>query len=186
MAARNGSGVTLDRRTALLGMAGCCLAGPAFAGPEEELPQKGDTLVFADGDSEGKPIVLASLKEAEPVLATAVAPGGIQRTESRFAKIVLVRVPAADLDEDTKPHAADNVVALSAICTHQGCTVNGWDPANKALLCFCHGSEFVPGEGGRVAKGPARKRIPVLPLAANDKGEALVAGGFLGKPGPGA
>lgn len=186
MSGKNGSGVTIDRRTALLGFVGCCLASPVFAGAEEELPAKGDSLVYADGDLEGKPIVLASLKEAEPVLATAVDPSGIQRTESRFAKIVLVRVPEAEIDEDTKPHTAENVVALSAICTHQGCTVNGWDPANKALLCFCHGSEFVPGEGGRVAKGPARKRIPILPLAKNEKGEGMVAGGFLGKPGPGA
>jgi Rieske Fe-S protein len=186
MSGKNGIAVTINRRTALFAMAGCCLAGPVLAGPEEELPQKGDALVYADGDSEGKPIVLTSLAEATPVLATAVDPSGVQRTESRFAKVVLVRVPAADLDEDTKPHAIDNVVALSAICTHQGCTVNGWDPANKALLCFCHGSEFVPGEGGRVAKGPARKRLPMLPLAKNDRGEALVAGGFLGKPGPGA
>jgi len=186
MSVKNGCEVRIDRRTALLGLAGCCLASPVLAGPEEELPEKGDSLVYADGDLEGKPVVLSALKEAEPVLATAVDPSGVQRTESRFAKIVLVRVPEADIDEDTKPHAADNVIALSAICTHQGCTVNGWDPANKALLCFCHGSEFVPGEGGRVAKGPARKRIPVLPLAKNDKGEAQVAGSFLGKPGPGA
>lgn len=178
--------MTIDRRSALLGIAGCCLAGPAFAGPEEELPQKGDSLAYADGSLEGKPVTLDAVVDGEPILAIAVDPSGVQRTESRFAKIVLARVAEADLDEDTKPYAADGVVALSAICTHQGCTVTGWNPENKSLLCFCHGSEFVPSEGGRVAKGPARKRIPVLPITKGEKGEVRVADGFRGKPGPGA
>ena len=40
-------------------------------------------------------------------------------------------------------------------------------------------------KGGRVAKGPARKRLPVLPLAKGEGGTLMVAGGFIGKPGPG-
>jgi Rieske Fe-S protein len=162
------------------------MASPSLAGAEEDLPARGDRLVYADGDLEDQPIRLADLKEAEPVLVTAVDPSGIKRTESRFSKIILVRVPEADIDEDTKPHTIDGVVALSAVCTHQGCTVNGWDQENKALFCFCHGSAFTPGESGRVAKGPARKRLPILPIAKNDLGQAIVTGGFLGKPGPGA
>ncbi len=186
MSAPNVTRITIDRRTALLGLAGCCLTGPVLAGPEEELPQKGDTLAFSDGPLEGKPVRLAAIVEGEPTLAVAVdAASGIQRTESRFAKIVLVRLPEADIDEDTRPYAVDGVIALSAICTHQGCTVNGWNKDTKSLLCFCHGSEFVPGEGGRVSKGPARKRIPVLPLAKSEAGEAIVADAFRGKPGPG-
>ncbi|KQT58483.1 hypothetical protein ASG52_21760 [Methylobacterium sp. Leaf456] len=177
----------IDRRAALLGVAGCCLAGPVWAGPEEDLPAKGDTLVFDDGPLEGKPVTLDAIKVGEPALAIAVDTAtGTKKTESRFAKIVLVRLAAEDIDEDTKPYAADDVLALSAICTHQGCTANGWNPENKSLLCFCHGSEFVPGEGGRVEKGPARKRIPILPLAKGEKGEAVVANSFRGKPGPGA
>lgn len=171
----------------MIGMAGCCLAGPSWAGPEEDLPAAGDTLVFDDGPLEGQPVTLAEIKEGQPSLAIAVdKASGIKKTESRFAKVVLVRLPEADIDEDTKPYAADNVVALSAICTHQGCVANGWDAEKKALLCFCHGSEFVPGEGGRVEKGPARKRMPVLPLSKGEKGEAIVADSFRGKPGPGA
>lgn len=188
MSASKGHKLDIDRRAAVLGIAGCCLVGPAFAGPEDELPQKGDSLVVAEGDAEGKPFApdMATVG-GEPVICIAQdAATGTQRTESRFGKIVLVRLSDADIDEDTKPHTVDGLVALSAICTHQGCTVTGWDKENKALLCFCHGSEFVPGEGGRVEKGPARKRIPVLPIAKDDKGSIVVAGGFLGKPGPAA
>jgi rieske iron-sulfur protein len=178
----------IDRRTALLGVAGCCLAAPVLAGPEDELPQKGDSLVVAEGDAEGKPFTIDLVTvDGEPVLCVAKDPAsGVQRTESRFGKVVLVRLAEADIDEDTKPHTVDGVIALSAICTHQGCTVNGWDKDEKALLCFCHGSKFVPGEGGRVAHGPARKRLPVLPLNKDDKGNIIVAGGFIGKPGPSA
>jgi rieske iron-sulfur protein len=35
-----------------------------------------------------------------------------------------------------------------------------------------------------VAHGPARKRLPVLPLSKDDKGTIIVAAGFIGKPGP--
>ncbi len=175
----------MDRRATLLGVAGCCLAGPVWAGPEEDLPAKGDTLVFDDGPLEGKPVTFDAIKAGEPALAVAVdTASGIKKTESRFAKIILVRLPEADIDEDTKPFTADGVVALSAICTHQGCTTTGWNPDNNSLLCFCHGSEFVPGEGGRVEKGPARKRIPVLPIAKGETGVIVVDAGFRGKPGP--
>ncbi|MCP1550310.1 MULTISPECIES: ubiquinol-cytochrome c reductase iron-sulfur subunit [Methylorubrum] len=188
MSASKNPKIMIDRRTALLGVAGCCLAaGPVWAGPEEDLPAKGDTLVFDDGPLEGKPVTLDAIKEGEPALAIAVDTAtGTKKTESRFAKIVLARVPEADIDEDTKPFTADGVIALSAICTHQGCSVTGWNAENKSLLCFCHGSEFVPGEGGRVEKGPARKRIPVLPIAKGEKGEVVITEGFRGKPGPGA
>ena len=43
-------------------------------------------------------------------------------------------------------------IALSAICTHQGCTV-AFDPAAHQMNCPCHGSLF--DEAGQVVHGPA-------------------------------
>ncbi len=49
-------------------------------------------------------------------------------------------------------------VALSAVCTHAGCTTN-FEAASKLIVCPCHGSEF--SETGAVVKGPARSPLKV-------------------------
>ena len=49
-------------------------------------------------------------------------------------------------------HTAQTVfVALSAICTHQTCTITGF--GNQSYVCPCHGSTF--DTSGRVLGGPA-------------------------------
>jgi cytochrome b6-f complex iron-sulfur subunit len=41
--------------------------------------------------------------------------------------------------------------ALTATCTHQACTINGY--SNQIYTCPCHGSQFTTG--GQVSRGPA-------------------------------
>ncbi len=50
------------------------------------------------------------------------------------------------------PDAATYTI-LSAICTHQGCTVNGYDTTNHNFVCPCHGSRY--SLTGQVVQGPA-------------------------------
>lgn len=186
MASGEEAGLVIDRRAALVGAVCCCVAGPALAQGDDGMPAEGDRLVFMDGDFEGKPVTADKLTVGgEPVVAVPADASGAAKTGSRFNKIVLVRMAPEDISADIREHTSDGVIALSAVCTHQACTVNGWNKDEKALLCFCHGSQFYPGQGGKVSKGPARKRLPILPVKAGDNGTFLVAGPLVGKPGPG-
>ena len=58
-------------------------------------------------------------------------------------------------------HPDGQIEALSAICTHLGCTV-GFNAADASWDCPCHGSRFATD--GTVIQGPATKNLPRRPL----------------------
>ncbi len=72
------------------------------------------------------------------------SPGGAMLVDVPGDTIMVIRV------SDTE------VVALSAICTHAGCSMN-FDASQQLLVCPCHGSEF--DETGTVVHGPARRPV---------------------------
>jgi cytochrome b6-f complex iron-sulfur subunit len=55
---------------------------------------------------------------------------------------------------------AGNIVAFTAICTHQGCTVS---PAGKEFQCPCHGSVYNAATGA-VIQGPAPQALAAIPI----------------------
>jgi Rieske Fe-S protein len=59
--------------------------------------------------------------------------------------------------------------AFSAICTHQGCTVN--KVANGTIECPCHGSKFAVADGS-VVHGPASR--PLARRQITVAGDAIV------------
>jgi Rieske Fe-S protein len=59
--------------------------------------------------------------------------------------------------------------AFSAICTHQGCTVN--KVASGTIDCPCHGSRFAIVDGS-VVQGPASRPLPGRQIAVS--GDALL------------
>jgi Rieske Fe-S protein len=63
--------------------------------------------------------------------------------------IVLTRTPA------------DEVHAFSAVCTHQGCTVD--KVVDGTIDCPCHGSRF-DANTGAVVSGPASRPLPSIPV----------------------
>ncbi len=62
------------------------------------------------------------------------------------------------------------IVGLSAVCTHQGCTVV---PGDDALECPCHRSVFTLE--GEPVSGPATEPLPPFAVTVGDDGR-IVAG----------
>ena len=51
--------------------------------------------------------------------------------------------------------AQETFSALTAVCTHEGCSVTGF--SNNQYVCPCHGSRFTTA--GSVANGPATRAL---------------------------
>jgi cytochrome b6-f complex iron-sulfur subunit len=51
--------------------------------------------------------------------------------------------------------AQDTFTALTAICTHEGCTITGFE--SSTYTCPCHGSQF--STSGGVVRGPAGRSL---------------------------
>jgi cytochrome b6-f complex iron-sulfur subunit len=64
---------------------------------------------------------------------------------------------------------AGGLYAMSAVCTHQGCTVN---IGSGALPCPCHGSVF--DLNGNVQTGPASSPLPHYAVAVDAQGAVSV------------
>ena len=83
-------------------------------------------------------------------------PGGIVRIVTSRHRAIYVR--RAD------KHRA---VALSGVCTHQGCIVSA---RRSGFRCACHGSTF--DASGKNTGGPAR--LPLAPFEAEVRADAIV------------
>lgn len=55
--------------------------------------------------------------------------------------------------------AQDSFIALTAVCTHEGCAVSGFQ--NQNYVCPCHGSTFTTS--GSVVAGPATRALRQFP-----------------------
>lgn len=134
-----------SRRAVLQGAAVVCGAGAlaACGGGSEDTAAPAPT-------SSGPPEPLAQLDDI-PV------GGAVSATGPDRKKVLLVRT------------TADEVVGLSAICTHQGCTVV---PDGEVLACPCHGSVYELT--GEVRRGPAEKALAPFAVTVTD-GQVLPA-----------
>jgi Rieske Fe-S protein len=56
------------------------------------------------------------------------------------------------------------VFAYSAVCTHEGCTVQ-FNSASKNLQCGCHGAVFDPFDGAKVVTGPTNQPLAKIKVA---------------------
>jgi len=105
--------------------------------------QNGSSLETAKTSSCGSDVCIDLGDSANTALAS---PGGAMLIDSNGETIMVIRTSQAD------------VVAVSAICTHAGCSMN-FNKQTQQLDCPCHGSVF--GEDGSVIHGPASRPLAV-------------------------
>ncbi len=181
----------VDRRRRMLlgaGVGGC--VGAALGTRVETVAaastvKPGDVLVHSGADNQGEAVDPKALSPLEAVLTRPRSSAGKVR-QGKNNLITVVRVPAGELDPRFADVAAGDVVAVSAVCTHQGCLVSGvghFGTAEGKLACSCHGSVFDPRVGGKNVEGPAPRGLPALPIDQKD-GQLVVTGEFTGKVGP--
>ena len=109
-----------------------CSGSPS--GPSSSAPP----LTAVNGTVSGG-VVNVTIDAASPLAAV----GGAALVQSSSGNFLVSRT------------AQDTFVALTAICTHQQCTVSGFQ--NALYVCPCHGSQY--STGGAVVQGPATRAL---------------------------
>jgi cytochrome b6-f complex iron-sulfur subunit len=104
--------------------------------------------------------------------ATSASPGGGGKQVALLSDIPMGGSISATLDG--KPiivaqPSTGKVVAFTAICTHQGCTVN---PDGAVLRCPCHASTY-DAFTGKNTGGPAKSPLAAIPVTVS--GGAVLA-----------
>jgi len=94
-----------------------------------------------------------------PTITGSVASGTISVTVDAASPLAavgsaaLVRSSAGDVLVSRT--AQDTFIALTSICTHEGCAVTGF--ASPVYVCPCHGSRY--STSGAVVMGPATRAL---------------------------
>jgi Rieske Fe-S protein len=152
--------------------------------PARERPKEGDLLVNVTATANPGPLKPDDLSlGSKQTFAWPMDPDTkTMRNGSRLNKVLLLRLDPEGFDAETKDHAAEGVVAYSAVCTHTGCDVIDWHPDRRLLECPCHSSVYDPTAAAKVVGGPAPRRLPALPLKIVE-GRLVVAKPFTGRAG---
>lgn len=141
-------------------------------------PQPGDRLTYFSRRKRGKILTAADLKVGKKqTLTLPIGPDGTVRDKNRYNQILVQRFEPGTFDEESAARSADGIIAYSAICTHNGCPVTGWQKSNGTYMCPCHQSVFDPRKSASVVEGPAPRALPAMPIKV-ENGEILIAGDF--------
>lgn len=156
------------------------------AKPPEKLPaQPGDRIQIIKGDLKDqflKPDLLTT--GDRPIEAFPFDPQTeVLRRKYRLNRMLVLRLDPAEMDEETRALSADGVLVYSALCTHRACTIKSWKAEERHLRCHCHLSEFAALSGGSVKNGPAKRRLPMVPVDLDADGFIIAREGFNGRVG---
>lgn len=115
--------------------------------------------------------VLARAQAPTPRAAAWVVVGKTARFPVGHTQIV-TPAPNAGVGPLAITHAPDGKFsALSAVCTHRGCTVSRDDDTGQ-LVCPCHRGRF--DAQGKVLAGPPRRPLPVYVTRVDADGSLSV------------
>ena len=105
------------------------------------------TLPNVNGEVVGRTVTLA-IGSTSPLAAV----GSAALLNSAAGNFLVARV------------AQDTFTALTATCTHFGCTISGFE--GSVYVCPCHGSRF--NTSGAVQRGPAERNLATFPTRFAD------------------
>jgi Rieske Fe-S protein len=146
---------------ALLAVAGCATYSNGQSTPQTNAGQPSAPDAAAPGAGDD-----ASGQAAAPdAAASGAAVGAASAIPVGGGKIF------ADQSVVVTQPTAGTFKAFSAICTHQGCTVNAVSAGT--INCPCHGSKFNIADGS-VTAGPAKKPLPAKQVT-DDGGQLRVS-----------
>lgn len=146
--------------TAVLAAAAACSSGTTAAGTTATSPVSSDPTtpserVSTSATASGTPAGSPSSAPTSDAAATSepAAPGGTPVASVAEVQAAGSVVVGENEDAYLLAFAGDTVVAHSAVCTHQRCTVGA------SGLCPCHQSRFDVATGA-VINGPALRPLP--------------------------
>jgi Rieske Fe-S protein len=150
--------ISRGRFLRLGGVAGLGSVGAAFlaacGGETGEAPEEEPAPPADDAAPEDAPEVAAG----DPIAAEADVPenSALSFTDSETGQ------PALLLNL-----GGGEFVAYSAVCTHRQCEV-AYQEGTERITCPCHGSVFIPEQGGEVESGPATAPLPEIEVEVRD------------------
>jgi len=104
--------------------------------------------------------------------AGAVGPTRLTREElAKLDKDHFVIVPVSGKRVLVLQNAAQEILAVDAKCTHEGCTVQ-YLPGESAIWCACHNARF--DLDGRVMAGPPPRPLPKYAAERQEDGGVLI------------
>jgi Rieske Fe-S protein len=155
-----GTGSELTRRAVVAGTGLLAVSAALAACTNQQQP------AAAPGSEASSPA-----SQPPPETSTTTAPTGQKLGSTADIPVGGGKVFAANKVVVTQP-TAGTFKAFSAICTHQGCTVN--KVADGTIDCPCHGSKYAVADGS-VVHGPAQR--PLGPREITVSGDEVLLQG---------
>ncbi|RYV51113.1 Rieske (2Fe-2S) protein [Pengzhenrongella frigida] len=146
-ASRGSADAGLSRRAVLRGV-GAATLGVAAVGVLAACGADSAQTPAASGGTSG-----GDLPDGVLAMVADIPVGGAISATGADGKPIILSQPTAG-----------TVVGLSAVCTHQGCTVA---PDGAELVCPCHGSVFTAADGANVS-GPAKTPLPAVAVTVEN------------------
>jgi Rieske Fe-S protein len=103
-------------------------------------PVEGQALTLLNGTVSGRTVTVTAT-------GSLAAAGGAALVQSSLGSFLAFR------------SSTTSVTVLTAVCTHEGCTVDHFN--GQLYVCPCHGSKYTTS--GQVANGPANRALTTFP-----------------------